>query len=452
MSSFCSKASLILRRKMAEIQPLLNNYQQENDEELQQQQQPMIVAHNNNINVRNRRIASLDVFRGLSIFLMVLVDYAGSSLPAISHAPWNGLHLADIVMPMFLFAAGVSLAIVYKHQKVQNRYEATWKALVRAAKLFLLGVFLQGGYLHGITSLTYGVDVETIRLLGILQRIAIGYLAAAVCEIWLPRQTWRKEACLRNYIWHWCAVFFLCAIYIGLTYGLYVADWQFKDLNSLSSLVSENGTAIHTVKCSVRGDLRPACNAAGMIDRYVLGIDHLYQKSVYRNLKECNISKGGQVPESSPSWCHAPFEPEGILSSLTASVACIIGLQYGHILTEIQGHKDRLYNWCLMSFLFLVLGSILALAGIPVNKSLYTISYMLVTSAASGITFCALYLVVDVYGWRHITFALEWMGKHSLSIFILVASNLFVIALQGFYWKSPHNNIIYWIVSHVVQK
>ena len=98
--------------------------------------------------------------------------------------------------------------------------------------------------------------------------------------------------------------------------------------------------------CSVRGDLGPACNAAGMIDRYVLGIDHLYQKPAYRNLKvfyckdndswfvvrnyvvdrclcsvcnaiiriqECGLSKGGQVSESSPSWCYAPFEPEGIL-------------------------------------------------------------------------------------------------------------------------------------------
>ncbi|KAL8248415.1 hypothetical protein R6Q59_005283 [Mikania micrantha] len=441
MASVCSKSSLNFRRKMAEVLPLLNNHE-EHDEELQQQ----IEAEKNS----SRRIASLDVFRGLSIFLMVLVDYAGSSLPAIAHGPWNGLHLADFVMPMFLFAAGVSLAIVYK--KVQNQYEATWKAIVRTVKLFLLGVFLQGGYLHGITSLTYGVDVETIRLLGILQRIAIGYFVAAVSEIWLPRQTWRKEAFLRNYIWHWCAVFFLCAIYAGLTYGLYVADWQFNDLYSLSSLVSENGTTIHTVTCSVRGDLGPACNAAGMIDRFVLGIDHLYRKPVYRNMKDCKLSKGSQLSESPPSWCYAPFEPEGLLSSLTASVACIIGLQYGHILTELQGHRDRLCNWSFMSILFLILGSILTLIGIPLNKSLYTISYMLVTSAVAGITFCALYLLVDVYGWRRVALGLEWMGKHSLSIFILVTSNLIVIAVQGFYWKAPRNNIIYWVVSHIVQK
>nr|KAJ0221003.1 hypothetical protein LSAT_V11C200077820 [Lactuca sativa] len=102
-----------------------------------------------------------------------------------------------------------------------------------------------------------------------------------------------------------CGVILLLAIYMGLTYGLYVADWQFKDLHSLSSLIFENGSTIR--------DLRSACNAAGMIDRYILGTDHLYQKPAYRNLKECNISKSGQVSKSAPSWCYAPFEPEGIL-------------------------------------------------------------------------------------------------------------------------------------------
>ncbi|KAJ0844547.1 putative heparan-alpha-glucosaminide N-acetyltransferase [Helianthus annuus] len=250
MSSFCPKSNLNFRRKMTElqvqVQPLLNEH--EDDEESQQQQQQQIVVEK----ISNRRIASLDVFRGLSIFLMVVVDYAGSSLPIIAHAPWNGLHLADFVMPIVSFLQLEYLLPSYTismwHVKVQCRYEATWKAIVRAVKLFVLGVFLQGGYLHGITSLTYGVDVETIRLLGILQRIAIGYIVAAVCEIWLPRQTWKKEAFLRNYIWHWCAVFFLCTIYIGLTYGQYVADWQFNDLYTFSSLVSENGTTIHTVK------------------------------------------------------------------------------------------------------------------------------------------------------------------------------------------------------------
>ncbi|KAJ0844546.1 hypothetical protein HanRHA438_Chr15g0703661 [Helianthus annuus] len=72
-----------------------------------------------------------------------------------------------------------------------------------------------------------------------------------------------------------------------------------------------------------------------MIDRFILGIDHLYQKPVYRNMKECNMSKDGQLSEASPSWCYAPFEPEGILSSLTASVAL-------HNWTPIWSYFDRI--------------------------------------------------------------------------------------------------------------
>ncbi|XP_050234521.1 uncharacterized protein LOC126682798 [Mercurialis annua] len=402
-------------------------------------------------NVKPPRVSSLDVFRGLCVFLMMLVDYGGSIFPIIAHTPWNGLHLADFVMPFFLFIAGVSLALVYK--KVPNQVDATRKAVVRAVKLFLLGVFLQGGYFHGINSLTYGVDIERIRWLGILQRISIGYIAAALCEIWLSRrvQTQREVGFFKNYYLHWIVAFSLTAIYLGLLYGIYVPDWEFEVSNTASSVLPTNGSSVYLVKCSVRGDLGPACNSAAMIDRYILGIDHLYTKPVHRNLKECNMTKG-HVSEDSPSWCHAPFDPEGLLSSLTAAITSIIGLQCGHVLAHIQDHKGRIESWSLFSASLLLLGSILAIIGIPVNKSLYTISYMLITSSLAGITFCALYLLVDVYGYRYVTLPLEWIGKHSLSIFILVTSNVAIIAIQGFYLKKPENNIIHSIVSFFIQR
>ncbi|KAJ6896948.1 heparan-alpha-glucosaminide N-acetyltransferase-like [Populus alba x Populus x berolinensis] len=396
------------------------------------------------------RAASLDVFRGLCVFLMMLVDYGGAMIPIIAHSPWNGLHLADSVMPFFLFIAGVSLALVYK--KVPNRIEATWKAVLKAIKLFLLGVVIQGGYFHGINSLTYGVDMKRIRWLGILQKISVGYIVAALCEIWLSCRTRREVSFLKSYYWHWCVAFSLSAIYLGLLYGLYVPDWQFEMSNATSSVFPTNHSYVYMVKCSLRGDLGPACNSAGMIDRYILGIDHLYKKPVYRNLKECNMSTDGQVPDNSASWCHAPFDPEGVLSSLTAAVTCIIGLQYGHLLAHLQDHKGRMENWTLFSFSLLVAGLLLAVIGDPVNKSLYTFSYMLITSASAGITYSALYLLVDVYDYRCLTFVLEWMGKHSLSIFVLVSSNLAVITIQGFCWAAPENNMIHWIVSRFVRR
>lgn len=158
------------------------------------------------------------------------------------------------------------------------------------------------------------------------------------------------------------------------------------------------------------------------------------------------------MPESSPSWCHAPFDPEGILGSLTAAVTCIIGLQFGHILVQIQDHKERLYRWSMLSIFFFVLGVFLVFFGVPLNKSLYTVSYTLLTSASAGFTFCAFYLLVDLWGYRWWLCVLEWMGVHALSIFILITSNIFVIFLQGFYWRSPENNIIHWIISCFIQQ
>lgn len=394
---------------------------------------------------KTTRVASLDVFRGLCVFLMMVVDYGGSIFPAIAHAPWNGLHLADFVMPFFLFIAGLSLAIAYK--KVGDRMDATKKATIRALKLFVLGVFLQGGYLHGAKSLTYGVDVLSIRLMGILQRISIAYLVAALCEIWLPCQKWRKFGIFRSYFWQWCVSLILSSLYIGLLYGLYVPDWEVKMSNADLALPEANSTNVYKVNCGMRGSLTPACNSAGMIDRYILGINHLYAKPSFKNLKVCNKSKDGLVPGDSPSWCHAPFDPEGILGSLTAALTCIIGLQFGHILVQTQDHKERLHRWSILSALTFILGLYLTFMGIPLNKSLFTVSYVLITSACAGFVFCTFYLLVDVWGYRWLTAVLEWMGVHALSIFVLLTSNIAIVVLQGFYWRTPDNNFIHWVIS-----
>ncbi|KAG5514180.1 hypothetical protein RHGRI_035544 [Rhododendron griersonianum] len=132
-------------------------------------------------NSPNQRLASLDVFRGLTVALMILVDDAGGAFPSINHSPWFGVTLADFVMPFFLFGVGVSIGLVFK--KVTNKQSATKKVILRTIKLFLLGCkFLRyhfnailGGYFHGRNDLSYGVDVRKLRWLGVLQVFGIGY-------------------------------------------------------------------------------------------------------------------------------------------------------------------------------------------------------------------------------------------------------------------------------------
>ncbi|KAI8012562.1 hypothetical protein LOK49_LG06G01403 [Camellia lanceoleosa] len=69
----------------------------------------------------------------------------------------------------------------------------------------------------------------------------------------------------------------------------------------------------------------PPCNAVGLVDRFFLGVQHLYQHPVYRRTKECSVNSPdyGPLPLNSPEWCLAPFDPEGILSSLMAAITCV---------------------------------------------------------------------------------------------------------------------------------
>ncbi|XP_075658534.1 uncharacterized protein LOC142628322 isoform X1 [Castanea sativa] len=419
---------------------------------------------------QSQRLVSLDVFRGLTVALMILVDNAGGVLPAINHSPWNGVTLADFVMPFFLFIVGVSLALTYK--KLSCSTVATRKAIVRTLKLLILGLFFQGGFLHGINDLTYGVDIEQIRWLGILQRIAIAYLLTALCEIWLKGvdNVNSGSSLLRKYRFQWVFALMLSTLYLFLLYGLYVPDWEYQ----IPIKASSSAPKMFSVKCGVRGDTGPACNAVGMIDRKILGIKHLYRRPVYARTEQCSINSPdyGPLPSDAPSWCQAPFDPEGLLSSVMAIVTCLVGLHYGHIIvhfkvihihgiaclpsvievfsffspifihSHIQDHKDRIFHWMITTSCLILLGLSLDLCGMHLNKVLYSFSYMCFTAGVAGILFAAIYLMVDVCGYRRLTLVMEWMGMHALMIYIIAACNIVPVVLQGFYWGRPQNNIL----------
>ncbi|XP_019189353.1 PREDICTED: heparan-alpha-glucosaminide N-acetyltransferase-like isoform X2 [Ipomoea nil] len=423
------------------------------------------------------RLLSLDVFRGIAVALMILVEDAGGIFPSINHSPWNGLTLADIVMPFFLFIVGLSLGLAYKN--LSNRTAATGKAIFRALKLLIIGVFLQGGYFHGLNNLTYGVDITQIRWTGVLQRIAIAYFVTAISEIWLKNDCKVDSglSLLKRYQYQWAMAFVLIAIYLSLLYGLYVPDWEYQIPAEMVS--SDTKILSHSlpfkVKCGVRGDTGPACNAAGMVDRTVLGIQHLYRRPIYARTKECSVNSPdyGPLPIDAPSWCQAPFDPEGLLSSLMAIVTCFVGVHFGHVIIHFkvkkkkksvfnvefnrlgyclsdlpyvnqleQDHKTRILQWIIPSCCLLLLGVTCNFFGMHINKVLYSFSYTCVTAGTAGVVFAGAYIMVDVYGCRHLTSLLEWMGMNALLIYVLVSCNIIPIVVQGLYWRLPQNNIV----------
>nr|XP_029116353.1 uncharacterized protein LOC105060335 isoform X4 [Elaeis guineensis] len=271
-------------------------------------------------------------------------------------------------------------------------------------------------------------------------RIAIAYLSVAICEIWLSSDgdVDSGYSLLRRYIFQLFVGLILTTIYMAFLYVLYVPDWEYEIPEAASS------PKTISVKCGVRGDTGPACNAVGMIDRKILGIQHLYKSPVYERTKQCSINSpdNGPLPPDAPSWCQAPFDPEGLLSSIMAVVTCLIGLQFGHVIVHFEDHKDRIFQWMIPSSILLALAFSLDYFGLHMNKALYSLSYACVTAGAAGILFAGIYVLVDVYGFRRPTYAMEWMGMHALMIYILVACNILPVLIQGFYWGEPQNNLL----------
>jgi predicted acyltransferase len=131
-----------------------------------------------------QRLTSLDAFRGIAISGMILVNMAGVAdqvYPPLLHADWNGCTLTDLVFPFFLFIVGVAMAFSLSKYTEGNQPTAGvyWRIVRRSVILFVLGLLLNGFW-------TY--DWSSIRIMGILQRISLAYLLAALAVLNLPRR------------------------------------------------------------------------------------------------------------------------------------------------------------------------------------------------------------------------------------------------------------------------
>lgn len=400
---------------------------------------------------KSTRVAALDAFRGLTIVVMILVDDAGSSYERMDHSPWNGCTLADFVMPFFLFIVGVAIAFAMK--RVPNMGAAVKKVSVRTLKMIFWGLLLQGGYSHAPDDLAYGVDMKMIRWCGILQRIALVYFAVALIEVFTTKvrpTTVRSGpyAIFDAYRWQWLGAFIVLVIYMITTFSLYVPDWSFVYHNDGDI----NDGKRFTVQCGVRGHLDPACNAVGFIDRQVWGINHLYSQPVWIRTKDCTFSspETGKLRDDAPAWCLGPFEPEGLLSSISSIISGTIGIHYGHVLIHFKTHKERLTHWLSMGFALLLLGILLHFTNaIPINKQLYSFSYICFTGGAAGIVLSAFYALIDVWGLRVPFLFLEWIGMNAMLVFVLAAQGIFAAFMNGWYYESQDKTLVNWIQQHV---
>eukprot|EP00049_Salpingoeca_infusionum_P001077 m.44964 g.44964 ORF g.44964 m.44964 type:complete len:1294 (+) comp10858_c0_seq5:36-3917(+) len=397
------------------------------------------------------RLKSLDVFRGFTVALMVFVDNVGEAFPSIHHSPWDGVRLADFVMPFFDFIVGVSITLAFKRfdaspdVEVPSRFGAFKKATTRFLKLFVIGIWTQ----CGIDFMTF--DLSQLRIMGILQRVAVCYYAVALMEIFLPRQRNSRNyndtegvtsvgKDFVNFFWrykyHWLMAAFLFAANSAVMYGVNVPP----------AFGHECG----------RGVLTPPCNAAGYIDRLIFTESHMYFPAnggspdgdvTFQRMPNCSSCSPGKCtpPQNAPAWCmQAPFDPEGLISSLNAIVTTILGLHCGHVLQKMSNPKMRFLHCTWFGLLLLSLGLALHFSNaILMNTDLYSISYTLVTGGTASLFLVLCYVIIDVFqlGWW-LWKPFMFMGMNAITMYLCAEGDIIDWFLSRFYIQGdPDKNL-----------
>lgn len=322
---------------------------------------------------------SLDVFRGVTIAAMLLVNNPGSwsaVYPPLLHAEWHGWTFTDTVFPFFLWIVGVAvpLSTSRRLEAGQSRPELFLHALRRAVIIFGLGLLLNsfGYFIDGsLPRLGFGEWLHqyatNVRIPGVLQRIAICYLIATAIFL---RTSIRGQAI-------WTALFL-----IG--YWLLMAFAPFP-------------VRVHGETRWISGILEKGDNFAAYIDNLVLN----------------GPVVGTHVWKVARTW-----DPEGIVSTLPAIATCLFGILTGHLLRLKRSDAEKTARLMVGGAVLLWLGSLMDLA-LPINKSLWTSSYAVFMAGLAMICFGVYYWLIDVQGWRIWARPFAIYGMNAITVFVL---------------------------------
>ncbi|XP_029962551.1 heparan-alpha-glucosaminide N-acetyltransferase [Salarias fasciatus] len=358
-------------------------------------------------NAKPARLLSLDAFRGFSLTVMVFVNYGGGGYWFFQHAPWNGLTVADLVMPWFVFIIGTSVVLAFRsmQRRGASRRQLLRKTTWRTVVLFLLGFcFLNYSPRDGPLSWSW------LRVPGVLQRLAFTYFVLSLLQTFWGQ----KEIPLRAPHWwsplqdvllywpQWLIILLLETVWLSVTFLLPVPNCPTGYLGAGG--IGDNG-------------LYPECTggAAGLVDRWMFG-DNMYR---YPTCKEMYQTT-------------QPFDPEGLLGTINSVVMGFLGMQAGKIFICYKGRNlhilGRLLVWAVILGISAAILSKCTRDGgfIPVNKNLWSLSYVVCMGCFSFLLLGAMYFVIDIQSW--------WGGQPFIypgmnSIFVYVGHSLL-----GFYF------------------
>ena len=315
------------------------------------------------------RLVSLDAFRGATIAGMILVNNPGSWSHIywpLRHAEWHGWTPTDWVFPFFLFIVGVSitLALSRRAERGGPQRDLYLKIARRTLIIFALGLLLAGFPFF---------NLATIRVTGVLNRIAVCYFFAAIIFL---KTDWRKQ--------------------LAVTAALLLGYW------ALVALVPAPGYAA--------GDLSKEGSVVSFVDRKLL-CEHIWKG-------------GGRV-----------YDPEGILSTLGALATTLCGVLAGHWMRRTRDDYEKVAGMFAAGVLCVMLGWAWN-PWLPINKPLWTSSYVVFTAGWALLLLALCYWLIDLKGYRRWSLPLVVFGVNALAVFVLTGLVARAMTIKE-WWSLP---------------
>jgi predicted acyltransferase len=333
------------------------------------------------------RLVSLDVFRGITIAGMVLVNNPGTWSNIywpLEHAEWNGWTPTDLVFPFFLFIVGVAIPLAFGRRVAGggSKRDLYWKIVRRTLIIFALGMFLAvfGSAVRNLPGIPY-LNLATVRIPGVLQRIAVCYLFASLIFL-NTKARWQ----------------------IVIAIALLVIYWLLM-------------TRLHAPGFAV-GDLSREGSLASWVDRTVFG-PHIW--------------KQGKV-----------YDPEGILSTIPAVVTTLIGVLAGQWLRTERSQYEKVaglfvvgagcivIGWCWNPFF-------------PINKALWTSSYVCFTGGLALEFLGVCYWLIDIKQYRRWARPFVVFGVNAIALFVGSAMMEILMERIELPWGSGQISLQGWI-------
>jgi len=302
---------------------------------------------------KSKRLVSLDAFRGITIAAMILVNNPGTwnaVYKPLQHAHWNGWTPTDLIFPFFLFIVGVAIVFAFSKRLTlgQTKKDLYLKIIRRTLILFGLGLFLNGFPFF---------NLSTIRIPGVLQRIAITYFFASI--IYLN--------------------FDIKVIYC-ITFGILAVYWI------IMKTIPVPGYGA--------GVLEPVGNLCWYID------SHIFRGH---------------------TWAGAPapgFDPEGLLSTLPAISSVLFGILTGNYIKRKINEYEKVSSLFVWGF-FAVIGGYIVSIWFPINKNLWTSSYVLLTTGMALIFLATCYWLIDIKGYKKWSVPFLIYGSNAITVYTL---------------------------------